>query len=150
MQTEKSINAMNGGKRWWNPLTSRTYLRAAAPFLDGRTLFDIKMRLETRSHWLLRARYLLMTRECWPNLDLSLRPRLQDLTRAVGELDPGDEDDVPDSSGLKSHLFLLAPLPIPFWGECDADADEDGVGWCGIASYRTAYEILVPRGHTLL
>jgi hypothetical protein len=71
------------------------------------------------------------------------------LTRVVGELDPGDEDDVPDSSGLKSHLFLLAPPPIPFFGGSDVDAEEDGVGWCSIASYRAAQKILVRRSNTL-
>lgn len=96
-------------------------------------------------------RYLWVTREWWPNLDLSLRPRQHDLTRVVGELGPGDEDDVPDSSGLKSHLFLLAPPPIPFCdGGCDVGAEEDGVGWCGIVSYWTAQEILVRRSNTLL
>lgn len=91
-----------------------------------------------------RPCYLEMTRERRPNLDLSHRPRLQDLTRVVGELGPGDEDDVPDSSGWRSHLFLLAPLPIPSRDEegC-VEVEDDAEGWCGIGNYRTTREITV-------
>ena len=62
------------------------------------------------------------------NLDLSPRPRQQDLA-TVGELGPGDEDDVPDSSGCNSHFFFLAP-PTPFCVEEGGDGVvDDGVGW---------------------